>query len=203
MTSHDLISTATQLRDIAIEHREDTEAGRNLAPALVAALRRSGLCRMALSNADGGLEIPPLEAMAALEIMAAGEASLAWVVWNSSLICWFARFLSPEQRREVFADAAAMYASSTRPTGRAVRSNGDYVVNGRWSLVSGCHLASWIPAPACVIGRRCRRPSRARARCSVPFGGSSGLLTPRYGLARKPVASQVPVISVASGALRS
>jgi alkylation response protein AidB-like acyl-CoA dehydrogenase len=100
---------------------------------------------MALLRADGGLEVSPLAALAVYEELAAAEASVAWVAWNNSLVCWFARHLEPAARREIFGDAGAVFANSTRPSGRAVADGDGFRVNGRWSLVSGCMHASWIP----------------------------------------------------------
>jgi len=37
-----------------------------------------------------------------------------------------------------------LFAGSTRPTGRAVTTQGGFRLSGRWSLVSGCELADYI-----------------------------------------------------------
>jgi alkylation response protein AidB-like acyl-CoA dehydrogenase len=146
----DALSAARSMRDLILENRDDTERGRKLAEPVVEALVENGLGRMALPCEYGGLEVPPADALAVFEALAEAEASVAWIVWNSSLPCWFARFLAEDVRREIFGDARALYASSTRPSGRATRKDDAYVVNGRWSLVSGCMHASWIPVMGMV-----------------------------------------------------
>jgi len=146
----DASEVAWGLRELILEHRDETEVNRQVAPAIVDALVASGLGRMALPRDHAGLEVPPPEQLDVLEALARAEASVAWIVWNSSLPCWFARFLPEEPRREIFDDPRALYASSTRPTGRAVRDGDSYVVNGRWSLVSGCMHAKWIPVTSMV-----------------------------------------------------
>jgi alkylation response protein AidB-like acyl-CoA dehydrogenase len=79
------------------------------------------------------------------ETLAAAEPSVAWIVWNNSLVCWLARYLPAAERRAIFAEPKNLFASSTRPSGVAAREGEGYRISGRWSLVSGCLHARWIP----------------------------------------------------------
>jgi len=146
----DPLTSAGNLRSLIREHRHVTETSRQVAEPIIAGLRKSGLGRIALAADYGGLAVPPAEALAIFETLAEAEASVAWIVWNSSLPCWFSRFLEEDVRREIFSDPSALYASSTRPSGKAVRDGESYTVNGRWSLVSGCMHAAWIPV-MCMV----------------------------------------------------
>ena len=147
---NDPLASAAALRGLILKHRNETEATRQLAEPIVQALIETKLCRMALPADDGGLETSPLDSLAVYETLAGAEASVAWVVWNNSLVCWFARFLSPEGRKEIYSDPSWLYANSTRPSGRAVVDADGYRVSGRWSVVSGCMHAHWIPV-MCLI----------------------------------------------------
>jgi alkylation response protein AidB-like acyl-CoA dehydrogenase len=130
--------------------RDETERGRCLAPPLVSALRDSRLCRLALPAEQAGYALPPVEILEILELLATSEASAAWIVWNNTLPCYFGRFLAPDVRARIFADAQWLYASSTRPSGRARVAGNEYLVTGRWALVSGCGIADWL-ALRCAI----------------------------------------------------
>jgi len=130
--------------------REETESQRRIAAPVVAALRAARLFRIALPPEQGGLALPPLEALSVYEALAGAEASVSWVVWNNALPGFFGRFLEPRARAEIFGNADGIYAGSTRPSGRAAVEADHYRVNGRWSLVSGCELAEWL-ALRCVI----------------------------------------------------
>lgn len=123
--------------------REETETRRCLTP-LAEALRRSRLARMSVVQPLDGLETPPVEVLEVYETLAGTEASVSWVVWNNALPCLLSRFLPPPARAEIFADPHGLYASSTRPSGKATVADGGYRMSGRWSLVSGCELADWI-----------------------------------------------------------
>jgi len=150
--SGEALAAASNLRHLILENRHITEANRRVADPIIEGLIRSNLGRMALPAENGGIEVPPARALTILETLAEAEASVAWIVWNSSLPCWFSRFLSEAARTEIFGDPAGLYAGSTRPSGRAVKNGDSYVVNGRWSLVSGCMHASWIPV-MCLVER--------------------------------------------------
>ena len=52
--------------------------------------------------------------------------------------------LSPEAAHAIHDDRDVITANSTRPSGQAHVVDGGYRVSGRWSLVSGCELASWM-----------------------------------------------------------
>ena len=146
----DALIAARGLRELILANREDTESKRQVAEPIVEALVASRLGRLSLPAEYGGLELPPADALAVFESLAEAEASVAWVVWNSSLPCWFARFLPKNVRDEVYGNPDDLYASSTRPTGRAKLNGDSYTINGRWSLVSGCMHATWIPV-MCMV----------------------------------------------------
>lgn len=136
------LEKARALRTLIIEQRAETEAQRQLAEPIVAALRASGLCRLLVEAELGGLECDPVSWLQALEELATAEASVAWVAWNSASPTLFGQFLSDGPRAHFFGDPAGMYAGSTRATGRIVAGDGGYAVSGRWSLVSGCMHAT-------------------------------------------------------------
>jgi alkylation response protein AidB-like acyl-CoA dehydrogenase len=142
--SHDKVAAAATLRSSIVAARAETETERKLPEPIVDALVASELFRLSLPSDLDAPELDPLVALDIYEELAAAEASVAWLVWNSALPCLFSRFLAPSVRREIFGDRRWKYASSTRPTGRGVLRDGVYSLSGRWSLVSGCMHADWI-----------------------------------------------------------
>jgi indole-3-acetate monooxygenase len=138
------LTAARELLPLIRRHRDATEADRRIAAPIVERLRAARLCRMAIAREHEGLELPTCDALDVYETLAGAEASVGWIVWNNALPCLFGRFLERSARQEIFGDLAWLYASSTRPTGRAVAHGDGFRVSGRWSLVSGCELAEWI-----------------------------------------------------------
>ncbi|HEX5048293.1 MAG TPA: acyl-CoA dehydrogenase family protein [Gammaproteobacteria bacterium] len=108
-----------------------------------------------------GLELSIDAALDVYETLAYADASVGWVAWNNSLPCFLSRYLSAAARRDVFANAAWLYACSTRPTGRATATADGYRVSGRWAIVSGCELAEWILV-LCVVEEKDGEPRMVR-----------------------------------------
>ena len=144
-----LLEAARLLRPRILAERDSIEAARRLPEDLTRELARAGFFRIYLPAAYGGLDLSPMEAMEIFEELARGDASAAWCVWNGNTH-WTAAQLSPEAARTIYADPDVVTANSTRPSGQARVVDGGYRINGRWSLVSGCELASWMVL-LCVV----------------------------------------------------
>jgi alkylation response protein AidB-like acyl-CoA dehydrogenase len=160
-TPSDPLRAAQALRATIRATRQETEAARRLAPPVIEGLIEAGLCRLAIPANLGGCEAEPVLALQVYEELAWADASVAWIAWNNQLVCLASRYSSDAVRTELFSDTRRLFANSTRPSGRAVATDGGFRVSGRWSLVSGCELADWIPV-MCVIteGGAPRRTTR-------------------------------------------
>jgi alkylation response protein AidB-like acyl-CoA dehydrogenase len=143
------LEVARSLRPRILAERDRIETARRLPEDLARELARAGFFRIYLPAAYGGLDLTPIEAMEIFEELARGDASIAWCVWNGNTH-WTAAQLSPEAARTVYAKPEIVTANSTRPSGQARAVDGGYRVNGRWSLVSGCELGTWMVL-LCVI----------------------------------------------------
>lgn len=140
-----VIESAKALAPVIAANRDAMESDRRLAQPIVDGIRAAGLQRLTLTRENDGLEVPLTTALEVYERLAGADASVGWIVWNNVLPCLFSRFLPPDTRAAVFADSNWLHASSTRPSGKAVREANGYRLSGRWSLVSGCELAEWMP----------------------------------------------------------
>jgi alkylation response protein AidB-like acyl-CoA dehydrogenase len=145
------VERARALRSLILDARDPTEDNRRLAPDVVEAMVDAGLFQLLVPADVGGPEVEPIAAYLAYEELARADASTAWVAWNNSLPAVLARGLARDTRQEIFGDPRVIYANSTRPSGRAVATDGGVRLTGRWSLVSGCELAGWIPLMAPVL----------------------------------------------------
>ena len=146
-----LLESARELRSHILARREQIEAGRCMPDDLARRLARAGFFRASLPAAYGGLDLGPVEAMEVYEELARADASVSWCVWNAN-VNWTTARLQPEVAHAVFDDSDAMLANSTQPSGQAVVVDGGYLVSGRWSLVSGCQVSTWLILMAVVHG---------------------------------------------------
>jgi indole-3-acetate monooxygenase len=164
-TLGDPLAAARALRGTIREARKETEAKRSLTAPVVEGLVDSGLCRLAVPAKLGGHEAEPVLALKIYEELAGAEASVAWIAWNNALLGLLSCRLSDSVRAELFGDRSKLFANSTRPSGKALVTDGGFRVSGRWSLVSGCELADWIPL-MCVITEETK--PRIRAESGAP-----------------------------------
>jgi alkylation response protein AidB-like acyl-CoA dehydrogenase len=139
----EIVRRAESLIPVIRQHRNATENDRRIAEPIVQSIRESSLCRMFLDPGTPA-RCTPDEWLTVLETLAGAEASVSWFIWNNTLPCFWSRFLSKAGRERIFGDASRLFAGSTRPTGRAVTTEGGTRLSGRWSLVSGCELADYL-----------------------------------------------------------
>ncbi|WP_394618455.1 acyl-CoA dehydrogenase family protein [Lentzea sp. JNUCC 0626] len=132
------------LADLAREVAPKTEAGRALAPELLAAIKESGLFRAGVPAALGGVELPPAETLAAALEIARGDASAGWCVSIAATSGLLGAYLSDDGGWEVFGDPRSVAAGVWAPKGRGVSADGGVVVSGQWSFCSGIGHADWL-----------------------------------------------------------
>jgi alkylation response protein AidB-like acyl-CoA dehydrogenase len=137
------LQAARALRPEILGERNRIEEARRLPAGLTRELALRGFFRLFLPRAYGGLDLAPPQGLEVLEELARADASVAWCVWNGNTH-WIAAQLSPEAMCIIHQDADVVTANSTRASGRAEAVDGGYRVAGRWSLVSGCELGSWM-----------------------------------------------------------
>jgi indole-3-acetate monooxygenase len=148
-TGSTLLEVARSFRPRILAQRDQIEALRRLPEEMTRELARAGFFRVYLPEAYGGLDLTPMQATEVFEELARADASVAWCVWNANTH-WTAAQLSPEAARTIHADPDVITANSTRTSGQAQIVAGGYRVSGRWSLVSGCELGTWMVL-LCVV----------------------------------------------------
>jgi alkylation response protein AidB-like acyl-CoA dehydrogenase len=137
---------------LAGEHADETEAGRRLAPPVVAALRDQGLLRMAVPAVYGGPEVPAGEALARAEAIARADASAGWCVSIHVTSSVLAAYLPPDGAVEVLGDPGSVASGVWAPTGSAARVDGGLRVSGRWAYCSGIDQADHLFAGCLLDG---------------------------------------------------
>lgn len=138
-----LLLAARRIRPAILAERDRLEQARRLTPELTRALADQGFFRLFLPETYGGLDLDVVPGLAVLEELARADASVAWCVWNGNTH-WVAAQLPAETMRSLHDAPEVITANSTRASGRAEQVSGGWRVDGRWSLVSGCELASWM-----------------------------------------------------------
>ncbi|WP_437331626.1 acyl-CoA dehydrogenase family protein [Sorangium sp. So ce394] len=146
-----LLAAVERVRGVAVAHAEASERLRTLAPAVVDALRSSGLFAAAAPRAVGGAESDPLTQLEVFEAMARADTSAGWSLMISALLAALAGGSLPDEgARQVFAGPFPTFAGLQVPSGLARRVSGGYVLEGRWAFGSGVRHARWVFTSAIV-----------------------------------------------------
>ncbi len=128
------------------------EAARAFPPDVLAALHESGMFRLLLPRSLGGAELDLPCFVRVIEILAMGDASVAWCVAQGGGCATGAAYVAPEIAREIYGGPQAV-VSWGPPAGpaTALAAPGGYRLTGTWSFASGSPHCDWLGATQCQI----------------------------------------------------
>ncbi len=141
----DYIERARTLVPQLKERAAATEELRRLPPETEEQLHASGLFRIMQPARVGGAELDYVSVVDIGEELAKGDAAVAWNVTNLGTHHWMlGMFEQAAQDRVWDHDPDALIASSfVFPAGQARRTNGGYIIKGRWPFSSGVDSSGW------------------------------------------------------------
>ena len=121
------------------------EDARVLLPENEKLLHEAGLFRFHQPRRFGGMELPFQAIVDIVAELARGCPSTAWNVGNLGCHHWIRAYYEPETQHEVWdADPDALIASSIAlAAGKGRKTQGGFVVSGRWPFSSGVDNSSW------------------------------------------------------------
>jgi len=130
-----------QLRDRAAR----TEELRRLPPETERDLHEAGLFRIVQPKRVGGSEFDYVSLVDCAELLAKGDASVAWNFANLASHHWMLGLFDKRAQDLVWGkDPSALIASSfIFPAGRARKADGGYRLRGSWPFSSGVASCEW------------------------------------------------------------
>jgi alkylation response protein AidB-like acyl-CoA dehydrogenase len=132
---------------------EEIEQGRRVPADLVDKLRSTGAFRALLPRHVGGEELSALEFVRVLEEVAKADGSAGWTVMIGADFPMILSKFPPDVVERIYADGPDTLARGAfAPKGVAVRTDGGYIVSGRWPLASGSYEFEWVVANCVVFG---------------------------------------------------
>jgi alkylation response protein AidB-like acyl-CoA dehydrogenase len=105
---------------------------------------------MCLPRAMGGCETEPAEMIRAIDELARGDGATAWCAMIASTSSLLGAYLPEPQATQIYDGGRGVAGGVFAPRGRADRRDDGYVVNGRWSFVSGVQHCDWVMG-GCVV----------------------------------------------------
>ena len=150
------VARARALRPVLQSAASRIDAECALPPEVLDALFEARMFRMFLPHTFGGAELEPATFFQVVCEIAAGDASAAWCVAQSSGCSMSAAYMDPDAAHRVFGDsrAALAWGYSMGPQCRATPVPGGWRVNGMWGFGSGNRHATWV-------GAHCHRTDEA------------------------------------------
>ena len=151
------------------ERAQAAEDARMLIRANEQLLHEAGLFRFHQPKAFGGMELPFVAVVDIPAELARGCPSTAWNVGNVGCHHWILGYYEPETQREVWeTNPDALIASSIAlAAGRARRTDGGFLVNGRWPFSSAVDNCEWNMLAVTVFADDGKTPIDWRL-CLVP-----------------------------------
>lgn len=151
------------------ERAQKSEDARMLTRENEQALHESGLFRFHQPKIFGGMELPFVAIIDIPAEIARGCASTAWAVGNMACHHWILAYYDPETQHEVWdRNPDALIASSIAlAAGRAKKTEGGFIVNGRWPFSSVVDNSDWNMLAVSVFEEDGKPPVDWRL-CLVP-----------------------------------
>jgi indole-3-acetate monooxygenase len=142
MATVDSMQIVRDLEPLILRHADTAEVNRKMAPEVMEALVDTGLLKMWIPKAFGGLEMAPNAALEVMEALARIDASTGWVVSNCVFITILYQFLPTSVIEELLGNPGAVMCGSFVPPGTAKATRDGYIVKGNWTFGSASHYAT-------------------------------------------------------------
>lgn len=151
-TSSQTLENVRALAPFIAANAEQGEQARALVPEVVEKLKTAGIFRMMVPKHFGGDQLTVTQACAVIDELAAADAAAAWTAmvafgFNIALAKYPAEIV-----KSLYANGPdVMVRGALAPIGKAIVSDGGYVISGKWPFASGPYTPDWMVAGAIVI----------------------------------------------------
>lgn len=127
------------------ERAPEAERLRVIPEASIKEIEETGFFRMLQPKRFDGLEADPIDFYTCVREIAGACGSTGWVSSVVGVHPWQIALFHDDAQQAVWgSDTATRASSSYAPTGRAMVTDGGYLLSGKWSFSSGCDHASWV-----------------------------------------------------------
>lgn len=144
-TGADVLDAVRDLLPGLRERADEAERLRQVPEQSIKELSETGFFRMLQPRRFDGLETDPVDFFTAVREIASADGSTGWVCSVVGVHPWQIALFADEAQQAVWgSDTDVRLSSSYAPTGKAVQTDGGYVLSGTWSFSSGSAHCSWV-----------------------------------------------------------
>src|SRR5271155_993088 len=137
-----LIAQAKELRPLLVRNAPLNEELGYLTDEVVESLAEIEIWKMAAPRRWGGLALSVNAMTRVAAELSKGCPSTGWVAGLMNSALWIATVLPDHIQEELFSNGIPRMCNVGKPGG-ASRTDGGYVINGRWDYASGSHHSEW------------------------------------------------------------
>jgi len=139
-----LLGRARALQPVLRERAAEAESLRRLPDETLKDLQEAEFFKMLQPSRYGGLEVHPNTFFDVQMLVAEACPSTAWVLGVVAVHSWQLALFDERAQEEVWGeDRSTLISSSYAPTGKVEKTEGGYILSGRWSFSSGCDHCDW------------------------------------------------------------
>lgn len=143
--TNDVLEGVRDLLPMFRERAEEGERTRQIPESSVKALEETGFFRLLQPRRYDGLEADPIDFYTAVKEIASADGSTGWIASVLGVHPWQLALFPDEAQQAVWGgDTSTRVSSSYAPTGKAVLTDGGYMLSGKWSFSSGSAHATWV-----------------------------------------------------------
>ncbi len=150
LTKENILNNARELVPYLQSRSEEIDDLRRIPDDVIATLKKAGVFRMMMPQEWGGPEMNPMEVNNVLEVLAGGNASVAWCVMIQNDSGQYSGLLPETTARELYSHLDVTTSNVVQARGTATQSEGGYIVSGLWPFASGCTHTDWF-AGGCKV----------------------------------------------------
>lgn len=144
VVSDEVLVASRAVAPLVAECADEAERDRELPARLVAALADAGLFKMWVPAAFGGTAADFAALVDGVIEVGRIDGSAGWVVFVHAVYGALAAYLPEDTASEIYTPPDAMVSGTLNPSGKAVPTDGGYVVTGRWPFGSGVTHSTWV-----------------------------------------------------------
>ena len=141
----DAAANAQKIVEALKETEAWSEANRVLSTRAVALLHQAGLTRIVSPAAYGGYQLPVRALVEAERVVAQGSTAASWVLMVCAAHTFIAGRMPRRGQDEIFGtDAGMLIPGVPSLRGTSQRTEGGYILTGRWPYASGADHGDWV-----------------------------------------------------------
>lgn len=169
MEPGDAADRARELVPLLRERAQQADSDRRMSDETMSALTDAGMFRLLQPRRFGGYQVGAEAFVEAMVEISRGDGSAGWITSLTSAHNKWAGFFPLEGQEEMYGDHGDLrFPLVVAPQGRAVPTDGGYVLSGVWDYVSGCDVCNWLGVNALVPGETHDEPPLGLVSAVIP-----------------------------------